>query len=258
MVAIPLVGHVTRNGMTRRVRERGVLIGALAVVTASAWLLLALGHEGVPHHDVDLTTFTVAVLLWLAMAVGMMLPPLLPWIVGFAALSRQVGAPSVLHTHLFVAGYLTVWGAFSVAAAAAQLGIALGAAAIDLPGAPGPRLGGMALLVAGAFQLTPFKCGALTHCRSPISYLIARWENGPAGAIRLGWRHGLHCLACCWALMGLALALGAMNLLWMAAPTVAIGLEKLARHGRRWSVALGGALIAAGAWLLAVGRWPPL
>ena len=241
--------------------ERGVLLASLAMATALAWLVIALHHDGSLAHGLlrarqgpaELETFSIAALLWLAMAVGMMLPPLLPWIVGFAALSRRSGEDPVLHTHLFVLGYLAVWSVFSLGAAAVQVGIGHGLGSLDLHAGLGPKLGGAALLLAGAFQLTPFKCGALNHCRSPISFLLAQWENGPAGAIRLGWRHGLHCLGCCWALMGLALALGAMNLLWMAGLTVAIGLEKLAPHGRRWSLALGGALIAAGAWLLVAG-----
>jgi len=240
---------------------RGILFASLATVTALAWLLLALEHGGSVAHGLlrvrqvpaGVETFAIAALLWMAMAVGMMLPPLVPWILGFQALSQRGGDAPVVHTHLFVAGYLAVWSVFSIGAAAVQVGIGYGLGNFGFHAALGPRLGGASLVLAGAFQLTPFKCAALTHCRSPMSFLLARWEDGPTGAIRLGWQHGLHCFGCCWALMGLSLALGAANLLWMAGLTLAIGLEKLAPHGRQWSLTLGGALIAAGAWLLVSG-----
>jgi len=261
MVALSVGGRVIRRSRPNERRERWILLASVAAATTLGWLTIALEHDGsftqgllsASHAPGGLATVAIAALLWLAMAVGMMLPPLLPWILAFAALCRRGGEAPVLRAHLFVLGYLLVWTGFSVAAAVAQVGLSLGLGSVDAHASIGPTLAGASLLLAGSFQLTSFKCGALTHCRSPISFLLARWENGPGGAVRLGLRHGLHCFGCCWALMGLSLVLGAMNLLWMAGLTVAIGLEKLAPHGRRWSLAVGGALIAAGAWLLVSG-----
>jgi len=56
---------------------------------------------------------------------------------------------------------------------------------VPLDGVAGPRLTASALLVAGTFQLTSFKCGTLTHCRSPLSFLlvIGRTAQGvPSGS----------------------------------------------------------------------------
>ena len=44
---------------------------------------------------------------------------------------------------------------------------------------------------------------------------------------RLGLRQGLICLGCCWAMMLVMFAVGAMNVVWMAALGVLMTIEKL-------------------------------
>ena len=67
----------------------------------------------------------------------------------------------------------------------------------------------------------------------------------------MGLRHGAFCLGCCWALMLLMFALGTMNLLWMAALTLLLCVEKIAPGGALASRAVGVASLAFGAWLWA-------
>ena len=67
----------------------------------------------------------------------------------------------------------------------------------------------------------------------------------------MGLRHGLLCLGCCWALMGLLFIGGMMNVPWVAALTVAVAIEKLAPDGARIGTFLGLALIIAGVIRLA-------
>ena len=69
----------------------------------------------------------------------------------------------------------------------------------------------------------------------------------------MGVHHGLVCLGCCWALMALSFALGLMNLLWMAALTAILCLEKLAPGGRVWSRALGWGFAVWGVWAILGG-----
>ena len=45
----------------------------------------------------------------------------------------------------------------------------------------------------------------------------------------MGWRHGLFCLGCCWALMALLFVGGVMNLAWIAALSIVVAVEKLRR-----------------------------
>jgi predicted metal-binding membrane protein len=79
---------------------------------------------------------------------------------------------------------------------------------------------------------------------------MEHWRPGMPGALRLGLRHGLHCVGCCWALMLLLFVGGVMNLLWIGAITVFVLIEKLAPYGARGGRLSGLALVLAGAWVL--------
>jgi len=66
----------------------------------------------------------------------------------------------------------------------------------------------------------------------------------------MGFSHGLYCLGCCWILMALLFAVGAMNLLWVAALAAVVLAEKLFPAGVWIGRISGLVLIAWGAWLL--------
>ena len=117
-------------------------------------------------------------------------------------------------------------------------------------------LGGALLIVAGVYQLTPWKTVCLEHCRSPARFIAEHWRAGVSGAFRLGLEHGAFCLGCCWALMGLLFVGGVMNLLWIAGITIFVFLEKVLpvnswniRSG--WIAGIG--LILSGVGVLAFG-----
>ena len=57
--------------------------------------------------------------------------------------------------------------------------------------------------------------------------------------VRAGIYHGAYCVGCCWSLMLALIALGVMDLRWMAAFAVVITLEKLWRYGRHVALAVG-------------------
>jgi predicted metal-binding membrane protein len=69
----------------------------------------------------------------------------------------------------------------------------------------------------------------------------------------MGLRHGLNCLGCCWALMALLFVGGVMNILWIAALAVLVGIEKVAPRGEAIAKALGAVMIGAGVVRLASG-----
>ena len=62
----------------------------------------------------------------------------------------------------------------------------------------------------------------------------------------MGFRHGLYCLGCCYALMILLFVGGIMNLAWVAALTLAVAIEKMLPRGERIAQFLGAGLILAG------------
>lgn len=176
--------------------------------------------------------------MWFGMMAAMMLPVSVPWVRVLISLSDggggvRAGTPPapgpwvrIRSGALFLAGYLSVWLLFSLAAAAVQLGTA---AVVPLD-RDGP-LAGFFLVGAGLYQLSPVKAACLRHCRNPLTYFLTRWRDGPRGALGMGWGHGLYCLGCCWALMALALVLGVMNLLWMAVLAAVVCVENLAPGG---------------------------
>ncbi len=46
--------------------------------------------------------------------------------------------------------------------------------------------------------------------------MLRYYERGPRAALRLGARHGLFCVGCCWALMLVMFAVGVANLVAVA------------------------------------------
>ena len=130
---------------------------------------------------------------------------------------------------LFVTGYLLAW---AFAAIIAFFGLALFEQVLVLAGSHAGWLGAAIFVTAGVYQLTSFKDVCLRHCRSPMSLLLHYTSfRGPAIDLRVGFHHGLYCVACCWGLMLILVAVGVMNIPAMAALTIVIFAEKLSRHG---------------------------
>jgi len=79
-----------------------------------------------------------------------------------------------------------------------------------------------------------------------VGFLLTEWKDGVVGAWRMGVKHGLICLGCCWALMGLLFVAGVMNIAWVAALTAAVVIEKLHPSGVNVGKFLGAVLIVTG------------
>lgn len=58
----------------------------------------------------------------------------------------------------------------------------------------------------------------------------------------MGLAHGLYCLGCCWALMGVLFVVGLMNLLWVALIGAYVLLEKYLPAGG-WLSRMSGLLL---------------
>ena len=133
---------------------------------------------------------------------------------------------------------------FSEVATRALWGLHQAALWSTMMAATSPRLAGALLIAAGVYQLTPLKRACLTHCQTPLGFLMSHWRDGAAGAFQMGFRHGIYCLGCCWALMVVLFAVGVMNLAWVAVLTVFILMEKVGGAGARVS-RIGGILLIA-------------
>lgn len=239
---------------------RAAAIVALGVAgwAALAWLAFDMDHPlarlTMPETARWTSANAVAIFgMWAVMMAAMMLPSALPITLTFVHLSLRRRESA--RAGAFVAGYLLVWAAFSLAATALQW-------SLQRLGGFDPMNAGVAmpisvalLVIAGLYQFSPLKRLCLARCRTPMAFLLGEWRAGNAGAFAMGLRHGMFCAGCCWALMLLLFAGGTMNLRWVAALAVAVAIEKLAPQGERISPILGVLLIAAG--LARLAGWQP-
>jgi predicted metal-binding membrane protein len=186
------------------------------------------------------------------MMVAMMLPSAAPMVLTYAAVVGRVAPEQSRQSSVavFAAAYLLVWFGFSLGATLLQWSLESAAVLSSTTMALGPLLGGGLLLVAGLYQFSPLKEFCLRKCQSPLTFIASNWRPGRDGALQMGVRHGAYCVGCCWALMLLLFVGGVMNLLWLAAISALVLVEKLIGPGTRiarW--VSGGALVSAGAVL---------
>jgi predicted metal-binding membrane protein len=191
--------------------------------------------------------------MWMSMMVAMMLPATAPVVEAFATITRRRRARQEPYTPtlVFVTGYCLAWSCFSAAAVATQWQLYRAALLTPSMQNVSPILAGIALLVAGLYQFTPIKLACMRGCRSPLSFIMAEWREGYAGALLMGLRHGLVCVGCCWALMSLMFCVSVMDLRWAAALAAYAAAEKLAPGGDTIiAPAFGSAAILGGVALL--------
>ncbi len=213
--------------------------------------LLALCLAPAPLGQPSLPLFSALVAMWFMMALAMMLPsaaPLVRTYCEIADTAARKGEP-VVHPIVLVAGYLSVW--LAAAAVFALLTLSLQTLAGGRTLDPiGGAVGSAVLGLAGLYQFSSFKHACLEKCRNPFSILFSRWTTRPSGIFRLGAGQGMWCLGCCWALMLVMLAVGVMNVFWMALIGLFTLFEKQAKGPR--ASRLGGAILLVWAVLLLV------
>ena len=207
-------------------------------------------HHGAAHSHLTLSVSWVATLvMWALMAVAMMAPTAVPMLQAYADIRHGRS----LEWWLFLGGYLAVWvGTASVMSALQQLAHSTGW--VTGEGASrSTTLTAVLLVIAGGYQLTDVKRRCLTQCSRPMTFLMRFWRDGASGALRLGLRHGITCVGCCWALMMLAFVGGVMNPWFMVGGSVLMVLEKLPAIQRRLTVPLGVVLLLAGVLTFVAG-----
>jgi len=211
---------------------------------ASAWMMTA---------NWDAVRLTLLWAMWAVMMTAMMLPSAAPVMMLYAAAARRRGETSgrPLHVFALAAGYVLVWAVFSVGAVALQRILSILLVLSPMMEFTSRRAGGVVLVVAGLYQLTPLKWACLQTCRSPLSLLMAGWREGRSGAFRMGVTHGIYCVGCCWALMLLLFVGGVMNLLVIVALTAVVAIEKLTPFGARSARLSGVLLMILAVWMIA-------
>jgi predicted metal-binding membrane protein len=227
-------------------RDRVVLWGGIAILSALAWIYLIIMPMGAQSWLLDAT---LMFLMWAVMMVAMMLPSAAPMLATYARIASPREGSRAYHVWMLAAGYFVVWTAFSLGATVLQY--ALQSITIVSNGMrTGPLAGGVILAAAGIYQLTPLKNVCLNRCRTPIGFFMTNWRDGARGAFQMGLEHGAFCTGCCWMLMALLFVAGVMNLAWVATISVLVLLEKAAPFGRAIALTSGVAMIVAGLVLM--------
>jgi predicted metal-binding membrane protein len=228
-------------------RERNAILATLLLLAAAAWGILVWQSGSA---DAMLVSATAPVFLatWIVMMVAMMFPTAAPMILTYARVeARRAPARGALAaTSIFVGSYLMLWVFFgALAYALAVLGNTLVQSQPVLAG-NAARIGGLAILLAGSYQLTPLKRSCLSRCRSPMDFVLGSWRDGRAGAFRMGLEHGAYCLGCCWLLFVILFPLGLMNIGAMAVITLVVFAEKSLPLGPRIGMIGAAVLVAYG------------
>ncbi len=259
---------MAENGLRREqavrplaMRDRALVLFGLTAAAALAWAYVSYMSWGMAHMDVGAAMvimprmigwsaldLLLVLAMWTIMMAAMMLPSSAPMVLTFATLSLRQQNPRTryIRTGAFVLGYLAVWAGFSVVATLAQWGLLHARLVTPMMVSATPLLAGTLLIFAGVFQFTPFKHTCLSKCASPLGFLLNQWRDGLRGAWIMGLRHGAYCVGCCASLMALLFAFGVMNMLWIAALSVYVLLEKMLPHARWLSFAAGLLLIVWG------------
>jgi predicted metal-binding membrane protein len=189
--------------------------------------------------------------MWIVMMAAMMLPSLVPMLRRYRQAVGSTAEPRLARlTALVGLGYFLVWTLLGMAvflggAILVELEMQRPALARAVPVAAG-----VAVLVAGALQVTAWKARHLASCREAPG----RGHMLPPRA-GTAWRHGLrlglHCSCSCAGLTTVLLVTGIMDLGAMAVVTAAITAERLAPAGERVAQAIGAVVVAAGVLLIA-------
>jgi predicted metal-binding membrane protein len=156
--------------------------------------------------------------LWAAMMAAMMLPGAIP------AVGRHSAGHGARAVPLFVASYLAVW---------ALLGVAVYA----LYEPHGHAAAGTIVIAAGLYELTPVKRYYRRRCHEQL---------------RSGLQFGYCCVGSSIGLMLVLLALGVMNVGWMAAVTAAALAQKLLPAKAALDVPLALAIVALGIGIVVI------
>lgn len=229
-------------------RPRNAILVGLLVLSAIGWALVVwqagsdssmsmrggtAGSMGSSMETgLDLTMGLAAPLflgMWVAMMVAMMFPAAAPMILLFDRVERgkREAGRSFVPTAYFVGAYLAIWTAFGVLAFALAVVVDRLVTNAGWDTGQWARFGGILLIAAGLYQLTPLKDVCLAKCQSPLSFLMTSWRDGKAGAIQMGLLHGGYCVGCCWLLFVILLPLGIMNVAAMVVIALLVFGEKV-------------------------------
>jgi predicted metal-binding membrane protein len=274
MPELPAFEHLLR-------RDRIVTVAGLLILCGIAWLYIVDGAglgmsarqmttlaffphqqaedvmQGMPGLQGDagrstwgFATWALMIGMWWIMMIAMMTPSAAPTILLYARVHRAATAQGQFRDEsvpigAFAASYLSVWLGFAIGASGLHWALErAGLVSTMMMGSRSRWLSAAVLITAGLYQLSPLKNVCLAQCRARNDAGARHWRPHASGALRLGARHGVYCVGCCWMLMTLLFVGGVMNLVWIAALTTMVLIERILPRGqwigRSAGVALAG------------------
>lgn len=215
------------NSMFGMSADNGMVSSALPIAAMS--MLFSSLNVGV---------FSLFVLAWIVGMVAMMFPAMIPVVTLHYRMADKIGLPSkaakIAGATIFLGGYLMLYvvlglGAYFAVFLAFQFG-----AMVPSLSAYTAQIAGAVMMVAGVWQLTPYKDACVKHCVSPLGFFLTHAKNGLGGAFRMGAEHGYYCVGCCYLYMIVMLSVAAMSIPSMALLAIVITLEKVIVKGAKW------------------------
>ncbi len=233
VLRIPAVSSRTLDSITastgdptqrarREVDPAALTALVVLVVAVLAWILTIEQSGSMAAMDMamglgSLQSFATT---WLVMMAAMMLPSALPLVYEFAHNAEGRRGWQVA-TAALGAAYLSVWLVFGL------LGYAV-YRAVNMPWPDQRLIGGLALVLATLYAITPIKRASEARCRA----LCALHEPLPFNLLRsalvAGVKYGLSCMGCTAGLMVAAVIIGMTSLGWMVIISSLILVYKLA------------------------------
>jgi predicted metal-binding membrane protein len=196
--------------------------------------------------------------MWTLMMVAMMLPSSTPqwrrcW---RGCQKRSQGSPAWL---ALCAGacYLLAWALAGMLLFCAGNALATTLERASMLARAVPSSSGVAIAIAGALRFTRWKRQRTASCKSSRSPDLEPTRT-IAGACRFGLRLALHEGYCCAGLMAVALGIGIMDWMAMAAVMAAATLERVKPLNGRTTRAIGAVIAATGLLLVARSVVPAL
>jgi predicted metal-binding membrane protein len=210
------------NRARREVDPAALAALVVLVVAALAWILTIRqsGSTAAMGMVMGLGSLQSFATTWLVMMAAMMLPTVLPLIYEFAHNSEGRRGWQVATAALGVA-YLSVWLVFGLLCYAIYR-------ALNMPWPNQHLIGGLALVLAAIYAITPLKRASEARCRElcalhdPLPFNLLR------SALVAGTRYGLSCIGCTAGLMVAAVIIGMTSLSWMIIISGLILVYKLA------------------------------
>ena len=212
----------------------GVLVVAAAAWAVSVRLSSSMGAMGMGLGSVQSFATT-----WVVMMAAMMLPSALPLVFQFAMNSEGRRGWRAA-TGVLGLSYLLVWLLFGLVCYALYR-------AVHMPWSDQRLIGGLALVAAATYGLTPVKRASEARCRELCALHRALPFNLVRSGVVVGARYGLSCLGCSAALMVATVLIGTASLGWMALVGGFILVYKLAPpFAPRYQMLMSGTIAAFG------------